>query len=241
MNKKNKLANDSPFRLWNIPERSWLWYQEWNRAIFIHIKIDPDLLVPLIPIGLEIDKYEGETWLSIVAFSMENVHPKGFFPFPPVSNFHEVNVRTYVVKDNKPGVYFLSIEAEKLIPVILAKYLSGLPYKKSSIIRKVGPIEEYFVKNYRNSLTIKYKVKNPLNSKSALDIWLTERYCLYNAYCKKLVRLEIQHRPWPLLEIDIDSIQFNYKIGEKILTNNPIGLVHYSPGVSVQAWNEEIL
>ncbi len=238
---EKKVMEMSPHRGWEFPKQPWRWYQEWNRAVFLHLKADLEFLRTLVPKDFSIDLFQGQAWISIVAFTMENVHPRGIRPFSFVSDFHEVNVRTYVIQDGKPGVYFLSIEAEKIIPTLCARYLSGLPYEKSDIFRIEAPNDQYIVKNPRNELQIRYKPGDPKKTKTPLDIWLTERYCLYHDLRNKKIRLEVQHPAWPLYEISLEFCSFRYRLGNQDLVDCPIDLVHYSPGVSVIAWGEEVL
>src|SRR5437879_11235215 len=67
-------------------------------------------------------------WVSAVAFHMARVRPRGLPPLPPVSDFLELNLRTYVRLDDKPGVFFLSIHASKRLAVRVARWFSPLPY-----------------------------------------------------------------------------------------------------------------
>ena len=81
------------------------------------------------------DSFDGKYWVSIVAFTMEKIRPAYLPPFSPISNFDEINVRTYVIQDGKPGVYFINIEAGKYLSAFLSRMLSSLPYEKSQITR----------------------------------------------------------------------------------------------------------
>jgi len=91
-----------------------------------------------VPKELEIDLFKGKPWVSVVAFTMENIRPKNIPAFSPISNFHEINIRTYVKMNNKNGVYFLSIEGGKRLSCKIAKFISDLPYRYSIIDRSVG-------------------------------------------------------------------------------------------------------
>lgn len=71
----------------------------------------------MVPHDLEIDLFEGKPWVYLVAFTMEKIRPKYLPSFPPISDFDEINIRTYVKKDNKAGVYFLSINPLHYHPV----------------------------------------------------------------------------------------------------------------------------
>jgi uncharacterized protein YqjF (DUF2071 family) len=64
------------------------------------------------------------------------IRPKKLPAVKFISDFHEINLRTYIDNDNKKGVYFLNIEAEKHLSAFIARNLSGLPYEKSIIQRR---------------------------------------------------------------------------------------------------------
>ncbi|TSJ46621.1 YqjF family protein [Fluviicola chungangensis] len=245
MNKtaKERLFQSVSHRPWPIPTKSWSYYQEWNHALFLHWKVEPGLLEPFIPKGLELDTYEGEAWISLVAFTMEKIRPKNLPAFSPVSNFHEINIRTYVTHNNKPGVYFLNIEAQKLVSAKLSKLLSGLPYEKAKMIRIQKNIFQEYTSNLKKKgfrFSAKYTVSNKPVPKTELDLWLTERYCLYLDRGLKTYMYEIHHLPWELLEVEMNEIQTTYRFGEIDLKNKP-DRVHYSPGVKVLAWKKEKL
>ncbi|WP_237151154.1 DUF2071 domain-containing protein [Pontibacter actiniarum] len=89
--------------------------------------MDYDELVKLVPDDLEIDLFKGKPWVSLVAFTMEKIRSRNLPYFSPVSNFDEINIRTYVKYNNKAGVYFRSIEGGAKISCQVAKSLSELP------------------------------------------------------------------------------------------------------------------
>ncbi len=113
---------------WQVPGERWVWYQEWNRALFFHWKVDPEILKSFIPEGIQLDVYNNTAWVSLVAFTMEKIRPRYLPSVSLISDFHEINLRTYVTDGEHHGVYFLSIEAQKQLSAILSRRLSGLPY-----------------------------------------------------------------------------------------------------------------
>lgn len=125
------LLKNVKHRPWNLPPGNWLYYQEWNDVLFLHYEVDFKILRKLVPARLNLDQINGKYYVSIVAFRMENIRPRYLPSIGFISNFHEINVRTYIDYQNKKGVYFINIEAEKLLSAIIAKQLSGLPYEKS--------------------------------------------------------------------------------------------------------------
>lgn len=136
-----EILNTTNHRPWKIPNENWKFYQEWNNAIFLHWQVELSELKKFVPKELEIDLFDGKPWISVVAFTMEKIRPKNLPAFPPISDFDEINIRTYVKSNNKTGVYFLSIEGGKSLSCIVAKGMSELPYRFSKIKRTENQYE----------------------------------------------------------------------------------------------------
>jgi uncharacterized protein YqjF (DUF2071 family) len=104
--------------------------QRWSRLLFLHWRVEPDLLRPMLPEGLHLDLREGEAWLGVVPFLMERVRPVLLPAVPGLSWFLELNVRIYVHDDaGVPGVWFLSLDCNQPVAVELARRLFLLPYQ----------------------------------------------------------------------------------------------------------------
>ncbi|WP_343635616.1 DUF2071 domain-containing protein [Fluviicola sp.] len=240
---KNALFQSVSHRSWPLPAKSWRYYQEWNHALFLHWKVSPDLLEPFIPKDLTLDTFDGEAWISVVAFTMQKIRPKNLPAFSPVSDFHEINVRTYVNYNGKAGVYFLNIEAQKLVSAKLSRLLSGLPYEKAKMVRvRKNILQEYTsdLKKKGFRFSAKYAVSDQSVPKTELDSWLTERYCLYLDRGPQTYIYEIHHLPWELQQVKVEEIHTDYRLG-KIDLNHPPDRIHYSPGVNVIAWSKQKL
>lgn len=50
---------------------------------------------------------------------MQKISPKNLFPLKFISDFHKINIRTYVDNNDKKKVYFLNIEAEKAFVITI--------------------------------------------------------------------------------------------------------------------------
>ena len=233
----NQILEETAHRSWDYPNSNWKYYQEWNRALFFHYPVDAKILREFVPKEIEIDMFDNVAWVSIVAFTMEKIRPRFIPAFAPISDFDEINLRTYVTKNGKPGVYFLSIEAGKLFSAILAKSLSGLPYEKSNINRTENSYQANHPK--RNfSLLADFHVGMQVKHKTELDLFLTERYCLYLEDHNQLFRYEIQHLPWKINQLELDFLKIDYQLQNLNIDSRP-DLVHYSEGVQVVAWEKE--
>ncbi|TGM31839.1 YqjF family protein [Leptospira biflexa] len=220
-------------RPWPIPNHPWFWYQEWNEAIFFHYQVDPTKLRSLVPSHLELDQLNGEHWISVVAFTMDKVHPRFTFPIPILSTFHEVNLRTYVKKDGKSGVYFLNIEAEKWIPTLFARLASGLPYQHSKIQRTKNT---YHLNGKRSRIELEFQVKDPIKHPNPKELWLTERYSLYRGHDTQEKAMDVHHKPWELFQVEFLKRNISYAAFDGLTDFLKPDLTHYSPGVQVLAW-----
>src|SRR6185436_1671961 len=106
----------------------WVMTQTWNDLLFAHWPVDADRLRALVPPRFELDLFDGRAWLAVVPFHMTNVSPRLVPALPWISAFAELNVRTYVRVDDKPGVYFFSLEAGNPVAAGAARMLLNLPY-----------------------------------------------------------------------------------------------------------------
>ena len=234
--KVKEIESITDHRPFKIPEESWKYYQEWNQAIFMHWRISLDDLRALVPEVFEIDTFDGSPWISLVAFDMNNIGIKNIPKVPHISDFHELNIRTYIKYQGKPGVYFLSMEGSKRSSCRVLKAFSKLPYRYSNINRNTF---SYHSKNpaQQDHCSVTYRVGDSLEHKSKLDCWLTERYALFHPSKKGVFEYNIHHLPWPMKEIQIKDLEVNYQ-GFPKLSEQP-ELVHYSPGVKVITWKKK--
>ena len=223
-------------REYPYPNQPWRYYQEWNKALFLHWEVPYEILREMVPRNLNIDTFNGKAYVSIVPFTMENIRPKFLPAVGFISNFHEINVRTYVEHQGKKGVYFLNIEAEKYLSALISKQLSGLPYEKAEIHRTDSKYTSTnSKKNY--SLDADFSIGQLITNKTELELWLTERYCLYLTKNNDVYRYDIHHKEWELNEVKMNQLDVNCRIRNLIL-NNQNYFAHYSKGIKVIAWNK---
>ncbi len=226
-------------RPWALPQGKWQFYMAWQRAVFLHWPADYDELRKFVHPELEIDLFEGQPWVSMVAFDMVRVRPRNLIPFPPLSNFPELNVRTYLRSGDKTGVYFLSLEAGKRGSAWFSNKVSGLPYRFSRMSRddrsyhsRNTPQNEHF--------SIEYTPGAIRAPKQPLDTWLTERYAVFQDSRGQLVEYEVHHEEWPIREIAISRLEYDYPRYRGLLQGPPRA-AHYSDGVHVVTWGREVL
>ena len=120
-------------RPWPVPARRWDMTMTWHSLAFLHWPVAAESLQASIPEPLVLDTFAGQAWLGVVPFGMSNVRPRWAPPLPGVSRFPEINVRTYVTHDGKPGVWFYSLDATNWLAVRGARALFHLPYYDARI------------------------------------------------------------------------------------------------------------
>jgi uncharacterized protein YqjF (DUF2071 family) len=206
-----QVLTDVSHRPWPLPDGPWIMTQSWHDLLFAHWPVDARSLQAKLPAGLPLDTFDGQAWIGIVPFHMTNVAPRGVPSIPFVSSFIELNVRTYVTLQGKPGVYFFSLDANSTMAVAAARTLFGLPYFAAtmSVTWKDGRCHYTSARDSRSEGVAEFAASySPIGSvqmakPGSLEYFLTERYCLYIVdEAHRVKRLEIHHWPWPLQAAD---------------------------------------
>lgn len=223
----------------------WVMSMRWRNLAFLHWPVSAEALRPLIPAGLTLDLYDGQAWLGVVPFEMRRTRGRWMPPCPTAANFPELNVRTYVTRDDRPGVWFFSLDAASRLVVRAARRTYHLPYfdARMSIdlqgnqIRYCsqrtdpgGPSAEF---------TATYQPVGEVygSQPGDLDYWLTERYCLYSADRRgEVYRGEIRHRPWPLQPAVVVTDRNTMGGPLAVSLESPPPVVHFARQLDVVAW-----
>jgi uncharacterized protein len=185
-------------RPWPLPAERWAQGQTWRDLLFAHWPVDPDALRPLVPRELPIDTFGGSAWLGVVPFRITGLRPRGA---PPLMRFLETNVRTYTTVDERPGVFFFSLDAASRLAVAGARRFFHLPYfhARMSATRDDERIA-YRSRRGAAALAVDYAPAGGVfrAAPGSLEHFLVERYCLYVVHRGRVRRGEIHHAPWDL-------------------------------------------
>lgn len=237
-------------RPWPAPTRSWAMRMRWLELVFLHWPVPVSALRPHLPPGLELDLFQGQAWVGVVPFRMEDVAPRGVPALPWLSAFTELNLRTYVVAEGKPGVWFFSLDAANPVAVRVARAAAHLPYfdAKMRCGKREGWTHYASQRTHPGAAAAEFRARyralgavSPAQ-RGTLEHWLVERYCLYAADKRqRIFRGEIAHAPWPLQPgvVEIEANTLTDALGFS-LSGAPT-LVHCAQPVDVVAWNLEKL
>lgn len=204
----------------------------------------------LLPERLELDTFDGKAYVGIVPFRMSDVAPRYCPELPLVSRFPELNVRTYVKINDKPGVWFFSLDATSRLAVRTARAMFHLNYVDANITFKKNPrpcpgkwINYHSVRVDRHAppaeLNCEYRPVGDwyFAKPTTLTHWLTARYCLYTSdKTGQLYRGEINHQPWRLQDAQaiIHTNSMTDGLGFDIAGQPP--MLHFASKTKVVAW-----
>jgi len=232
-------------RGWPLPSGPWVMAQRWHELLFAHWPVPVEVLSPLIPPRLAIDTRDKEAWLGVIPFRMSDVRVRGTPAIRGLAAFPELNVRTYVVCDGKPGVWFFSLDAGNAIAVRVARSWFHLPYYRARMRSHAEGdwIEYWSERSHTGAAAAELKVRyrgcgaEQIAERGTLAHWLTERYCLYAAGARgQIYRGEIHHAPWRLrsAEAEIERNTMAEALGVTLHKVEPV--LYFAESQEVVVW-----
>ena len=221
--------------------------QQWRDLTFVHWRVTPEAVAPLLPQGTMPDTFDGTSWVGLVAFRMWRIGIGALPGLPYFGTFPETNVRLYSVDAaGRRGVVFRSLEASRLAPVLVARSVFRLPYMWSamSIRRSTGSHHGGSVICYRSrrrwprtehqpTSLLSVRVGDPIRP-GPLEDFLTARWGLHNRWYGRTRYLPNVHPAWPLHTADL--LDLDDELVAAAGLPNSLGTppsVLYSPGVPV--------
>lgn len=240
-------------------ERSPSVHMRWDNLLFLHWPVDPLVIRPLIPAELELDLFNDRAWIALVPFRMEATRFRHYPPLPGLSSFYECNVRTYVRAKNAkgndiPGVWFFSLDAERLLPVLGGNWLWSLNYIHSRFTVERDPADgttDYSLarraRPFRaHTSSIRWTPGQPLPRAipGSLEHFLTERYWLFtrrpNRSSGRIMGGRIEHDPWSLRRATVSHLDDTLIRAAGVnLSSEDLAkpLAWHSDTLSVRGWN----
>jgi uncharacterized protein len=239
---QRRTLDEQSHRPWPLPDGPWLQGQTWCDLLFAHWQVPAERLRRVMPPQLPLHLWEdGSAYLGITPFVVKGLRLHGTPPLPWVSHFPELNVRTYVELDGKPGIYFFSLDAARRAAVLAARRTYRLPYFHARMrAERAGAGIDYASDRIDSSgpparFGGSY-APTGVRTDDPLARWLAERYCAYVVDEQgRPLRVDIHHPPWPLQEADaeLDAQGMADQIGVR-LEGEP--LLHFSARQDTLIW-----
>ena len=190
-------------------------YQQWRDLLFLHWESSPAAIQATLPDGLFVDTFGGKAYLGIVPFFMRNIRPRFLPAVPGISNFMEMNLRTYVHdRTGVPGVWFYSLDANQPLAVAVARRFFHLPYEHAKMASSRTPTGRIRYHSARTGdeargrrCAFEYAPGAPLPEPppESLEFFLVERYRLYARSRDRLWRGAVGHPPYPLCRAEVTA------------------------------------
>ncbi|HUR36439.1 MAG TPA: DUF2071 domain-containing protein [Terriglobales bacterium] len=219
--------------------------QTWHDLLFAHWPLGAKEVRAAMPgaVSQYLDTFDDKAWVGVIPFWMSNVRGRFLPPVPSASRFPELNVRTYVTKDGKPGVYFFSLDAASRLAVVGARAAFALNYFHAEMRCDVTEQEvNYASRRLRAtrpaSFIGSYAPSGPVfrSVPGTLEHFLTERYCLYAERGGKILRADIHHLPWPLQAAEADIVENSMASASGMLVPDLPPLLHFAKRMDVLVW-----
>lgn len=180
-------------------------HQRWADVTFLHWRVEPAVVTPLLPVGTTPDEFDGSSWVGLIPFRMVGAGVFGGPSVPWQGTFAETNVRLYSVdRTGRRGVVFRSLDASRLGVVLGARAVFGLPYCWARMrIRRVGDAVDYTsVRRWPGgagrATHIRVRPEPADVRDDSLAHFLTARWGLHTRWAGRSWFVPNDHEAWPL-------------------------------------------
>lgn len=245
-----KITDVLAHRPWPLPSGPWIMRQSWHDLLFAHWPLPAADVRAKVPAELELETHGGDAWIGVVPFRMSGVRPRGLPALPWLSAFPELNLRTYVRFEGRPGVWFFTLEASQRIAVLVARRWFHLPYHhaRMSSVRRGEELEYASLRLDRRgapaSFRARYGPTSPVRQArpGSFEHWATERYCLYAVTPRRQVlRGEIHHPPWPLQDARIAIEESTIAAAHGLTLPARAPVLHFARRQEVLVWAPRVV
>jgi uncharacterized protein YqjF (DUF2071 family) len=195
---------------------------EWRNLIMANYEIDPELLKPFLPKGVELDYYQGKCYVSLVGFLFKDTRIFNI-PIPIWGNFEEVNLRFYVVGQEageiKRGVVFIN----ETVPNKIVAFIANKLYKEHY---KVVPTKyNWQINHAQKQIEYQWRVKEKWNTikvnassakekmkKGGFEEFIFEHYYGYTKVNEnKSLQYRVEHPSWEINKVNDYYIECDFK------------------------------
>ncbi len=198
---------------------------KFSEMVAVNFQIDQRILQPLVPKGLELDFFNGETYVSLIAMMLRNVKAWGL-PFSIIPSSPELSLRFYV---RRPG------DGESAKGTCLIKdYISGstaawylesqfksdfsklkMKYKNSGFGEHETPEVEYQwkVDDHWNKLRVRARSRIHKTERASKVGFILDHFTYFGTYKGRTLAYRVERPTWNIW----DAAQANFTCDVKRL------------------------
>ena len=225
-----------------MPTRPWAWRQTWNDLLLLHWPVPSAALRPLIPPALNLHRFDATAWVGLSAFWIHGQQIRSM-PWIRRAEYPAVSVHTFVIRNGKPGIWFLTLGGGSRMDNWLARHLLRLPFSpiRITVDRNVARVHHRSQRSDGAVFEAHYspigEVVSPVPG--TLVHWLTERYAIYSQGSgTRLFCTEVHHMRWPIQPVSV-SVRRNQLLPEG--TQGSPACVFYTPRVELIGWAPTVM
>ena len=223
-----------------LPKRAFI-RQHWRDAVFLHWRVEPGRVAPLLPRGVRPDEFDGSAWVGLIPFVLERTTFPPGPAIPWLGTFLETNVRLYSVDEQgRRGVVFRTLEAQHLLPVLGANVGLGLPYRWARMrSQHIGDELAYASERMtgtRARTRIRVRPTDDAVHDDPLADFLTARWGMHVGRFGRTAYYRNTHEAWPLFRAELVDLEDELLAdsGLRGLALREPDSVLYSPGVTTR-------
>ncbi len=205
----------------------------WESLIMANYEVDPEVLTPYLPYGVELDFYRNKAYVSLVGFLFKKTRLFNI-PIPFLGTFEEINLRFYVKRVEgdtvKRGVVFIN----ETVPYKPVAWLANKLYKehyiaiptKSSIIN-FGSTKninyQWKINKEWNHITVNASAENEQMQPESIEEFIFEHYYGYTRINSRLSQeYKVNHPRWQVNKV----IDYSIRCDFKSMYGNDFSLLH---------------
>lgn len=218
----------------------------WRHLVLLNWRVNEDLLVPHLPSGVELDRWDGDCWASLVGFQFLHMSVKGVPAFG-YRDFPEINLRFYVKRqvngETRRGVVFIREVTPHLMVGWVARALYNEPYITMPMRQSVDESHaRYQLQIDGQWQGLGVRTAGAWRDQDEAELFITEHYWGYNTQRNgDAMEYQVEHPTWRARSIEPDCLDLDIEklYGEKwaqALGTKPDSMVlAEGSGVTVQA------
>jgi len=205
--------------------------QRWLNLSFLHWAVEPASIAHLYPRGIVPDTFDGASFVGVVPFQMSLY-----------GQFLETNIRLYSVDTTgRRGVFFLSLDTNRLGMVAAGRCIFGVPYRWARMTYRENADRRVYTSTLRwpgvtASSSIEVRVGDALTC-GPLEQYLTARWGAHTVRAGRTWYVPNEHPVWALRRaelIDFSDDGLLASVGLGDLSLRPPDHVAFSDGVAAR-------
>jgi uncharacterized protein YqjF (DUF2071 family) len=179
----------------------------------LNYEAEPAALLPFVPAGTELDRFNGITWVSMVGFLFLGTRVLGL-PVPFHRDFEEVNLRFYVRRRApegwRRGVVFIKEIVPRRAIAAIARTVYGENYVRLPMrhCRDGLTVDyEWLVRGRWNGLHVSACGEPALPAPGSAEEFITEHHWGYAAQRSgRAIEYRVERVPWRVWQVDGASL-----------------------------------